>query len=194
MTDQATKDAVFGALAVMEEAQKVTEGLNQTADKALRSIPGAVAKGVEEGIKAGISGSMDTLYDAQASTLEAIQKAAQKAVRDAQGAVAGFGEAEARTRRLWALMASTMLGLGLVIAAGTWGAVTLTTSKAREEVAMIDERIRAGRAALANIESKTFGLELEQSNGVRWVILPDGAKMGSVGEATRGRVAISIKP
>ena len=175
MTDEkATKDAVFGALAVMEEAGRVIAELQNTADKALREIPGEV----EAGIVSGMGKVLRSMDEATRAALEA-----EVALR------AG----NARLMRLGGLLTGFIVAVGIVVAAAVWGVVTWSVSSQRQEVVELEKQLKTGHAALAAMEeATTWGLELGSADGKYWITLPHGVQFGDFAQFNDGRQAVWI--
>lgn len=173
MTD---KNTIFGALAVLEEAQKVADQLNKTAAAAVAAMPEKVQIGVRDGVSRGV----------EEGTKNAL-KSLENRVRAARGVLDGFEVAERRLRRLGGILSVFIASLAAtsVVIAGVW------TWFLRSEAADLETRIAIARQTLVDLDKKTFGIQLLEDNGARWIILEKGQTFGRKG-ATGEQEAVSI--
>lgn len=103
-------------------------------------------------------------------------------------------QAEKKIRSIGLQMALIMLGLSVLICGLTLKLFLWSTESLKEEREALKVAIQAEEARLAELQSKTWSLELVNDNGRRGIILPKNVKF--VGSATLkdGREVMIIEP
>lgn len=92
-------------------------------------------------------------------------------------------------------MALILLGIGVIACVGAVAALVWSTDRLREEHASLKAAIQAEEATLAELQSKTWGLELvNYSDGGRGIILPKGTTFSHTAKIENERTVIIIKP
>ncbi len=112
-----------------------------------------------------LGGSLSAVVDGALRTIEA----------DTAGAV---GRLSALLPRAWILPLVVGLSLSLGIVGGSWAGTRwlwTTIEQQIEALAVLRVDIEEARATLARIEETTWGLELTEIDGERFVVLPAGA-------------------
>ena len=88
------------------------------------------------------------------------------------------GRLSALLRRAWLLPLVVGLSLSLGIVGGSWAGTRwlwMTIEQQIEALAVLRVDVEDARATLARIEETTWGLELTEIDGERFVVLPAGA-------------------
>lgn len=88
-----------------------------------------------------------------------------------------------------------MLAVGVVVSSVAVAGVWWGTSSLRNEAAELRALISAMKATAAQLENKTWSLELvDYGKEGRGIILPKGVKVDRSGAVSDGRIGIVIKP
>lgn len=140
------------------------------------------------------------------ATLAPVLEDVSKSVADAKTAFVALPDVvqEAEQRMRSASLHAALVGAGVCLAVSLiFGVVFyLWHSGMREERTALTEElkslkasIQAEEAMLAELKSKTWGLELKNySDGGRGIILPKGTTFSHTAKIEKGRTAIVIKP
>ena len=91
---------------------------------------------------------------------------------------AAVGRLSALLRRAWILPLVVGLSLSLGVVGGSWAGTRwlwMTIEQQIETLAVLRVDIEEARATLARIEETTWGLELTEIDGARFVVLPASA-------------------
>ena len=176
MDDQKLEQAAFTALAVMEEAAKVTKEIQRSAEDALQRLPDAARSSIE-----GVA-------------REILVEATQEASRGLLEASRETAAASAALIRSGAINAIYLLGVALVIGAIAFFGANLFISHKLEEIATLRQQVAEEESNLKTIKSKSWNLELKTYNDGRGIILPKGVKVEKSGPLNDGRVVIFITP
>jgi hypothetical protein len=177
MDDQKLEETAFTALAVMEEAAKVTKEIQRSAEDALTRLPEAARRTFETVAR------------------ETFAETAQKA---SEGLLEASSEAKASAsalRRTGLMQGVFLLAVGVVIIGALYFVAQMLFDSRVTELAELKAAIRAEEGTLAELRSKTWGLELvNYGDGTRGILLPKGIKIDRTGAMQDGRAAIVIKP
>jgi len=176
MDDDKLEQTAFTALAVMEEAAKVTKEIQHSAEDALQRLPEAARSSIE-----GVA-------------REIIVKAVQEASRGLLEASGGARAASASLIRSGAINAIYLLGVALVIGAIAFFGANLFISHQLEEIATLRQQVAEEESNLKALKSKSWNLELKTYNDGRGIILPKGVKVEKSGSLKDGRSIILITP
>lgn len=140
----------------------------------------------------------DKLFElmAQAEDLQnhavQLQDEAQKAFSALPLAVE---QAQKKIRSTGLQMALIMLGISVLICGLTLKIFLWSTESLKKEREALKVAIQAEEAILAELQSKTWKLELvNDSDGVRGIILPKGVQFVRSGKLKDGREAVIIAP
>lgn len=121
-----------------------------------------------------------------------LQNGAEKTFEALPLAVEQAGKKIRSTGLLGALF---VLAVAVVVSAIAVAGVWWGTSSLRSEAADLKAAIRAEQATLAELQGKTWGLELvDYGKEGRGIILPKGVKVDRTGAVQDGRIGIVIKP
>ena len=171
------EDKIFGLIAQAEDIQQHAVALQRVAQDAVKTLPdaarGAVRDATREFIVQGAETASRGLLDASSEA-----KATASYLRHT-GLMQGIF-----------LLAVALVIIGAAYAAGQW----IFNSRI-SELAELKAQVRAERAILGELQSKTWGLELvSYGDGTRGIILPRGTKVDRTGAIPDGRIGIVIKP
>jgi hypothetical protein len=98
-------------------------------------------------------------------------------------------------RRTGLLQGVFLLAVALVIIGTAYVAGGRLVKSRVDDLAELKAVIRAEQATLAELQGKTWGLELvKYQDGTRAIILPKGVKVDRTGAVPDGRTGIVIKP
>ena len=123
---------------------------------------------------------------------EKLQNGAEKTFAGLPLAVEQAGQKIRSTTLLGALF---VLAVGVVVSSVAVAGVWWGTSSLRDEAADLRASIAAMKAIAAQLESKTWNLELvDYGKEGRGIILPKGVKVDRSGAIPDGRIGIVIKP
>lgn len=130
---------------------------------------------------------------------EDLQKHAAKLQNEAQKVFSALPlaveQAGQKIRSTGLQMALILLGIGVIACVGAVAALVWSTESLREERAALKAAIQAEEATLAELQSKTCGLELvNYSDGGRGIILPKGTTFSHTAKIENERTVIIIKP
>ena len=176
MDDQKLEETAFTALAVMEEAAKVTKEIQRSAEDAARNFPARV----EDSVKAIIR--------------EILTESARGASAGLQEASAGAKAASVALRNSGLLIAAALVAGAIVIGGSGWAVTNYMILHQKEELADLRQRVSDERSTLEELQAKTWRLELAKyGDGTRSIILPRGVKVERTGTVKDGREAIVIK-
>lgn len=171
------ENKIFGLMAQAEDIQKHAIALQRAAQDAVKTLPDASREAVRDAAKEFIA---DAAENASRSLLEASNEAkATSAVLRRTGLLQGVF-----------LLTVALVVIGAAYAAGGW----LVRSRV-DELAELKALVRAERATLDELRSKTWRLELvSYGDGTRGILLPIGVKVDRTGTVNDGREAVVIKP
>lgn len=92
-------------------------------------------------------------------------------------------------------MALILFGVGIIVCGASVAFIGWSTDSLREERAALKTAIQAEEATLAELQSKTWRLELvNYSDGGHGIILPKGTTFSHTAKIENGRTAIIIEP
>jgi len=176
MDDDKLEQTAFTALAVMEEAAKVTKEIQRSAEDALQRLPEAARSSIE-----GVA-------------REILVEATQEASRGLLEASRETAAASAALIRSGAINAIYLLGVALVIVAIVYFGAKLFISNQFKEIASLRQQVAEEESTLKALKSKSWNLELETYNDGRGIILPKGVNVEKSGSLKDGRQIILITP
>jgi len=178
-----TENDLFTLMAHAEDLQRVTKIHSDDVSRAAKHLEQNAAKTITAAIQAGID-----------QTLADTKKELQEATTGLVGASSEAKATAAYLRRTGVFQAVFLLGAGLVLAAGFYGFTVYLGGSKLDELNELRAAIRTEEATLADLQSKTWGLELvNYKDGTKGIILPKGAKVDRTGAIPDGREAIVIK-
>lgn len=130
---------------------------------------------------------------------EDLQNHAAKLQNEAQEAFSALPlaveQAGQKIRSTGLQMALILLAIAVVVCGASVGFIGWSTDSLRKERDTLKAAILAEEATLAELRSKTWGLELvNYSDGGRGIILPKGTTFSHKAKIENGRTAIIIKP
>ncbi len=174
-----SEDKIFGLIAQAEDIQAHAVKLQQVAQEAIKTLPeatrGAVRDAAREIIVEGTEKASRGLLDASSRAI-----AASEQLRGASAAAL--------------IKHVTVLFLvALVISAAIYFGLGFLVKKRAAELEALTVQVEAHRAALDELQSKTWGLELGADATQRWIVLPKGASVTNANASMQdGRKAIII--
>lgn len=171
------EDKIFGLIAQAEDIQQHAVALQRATQEAVKTLPeaarGAVRDAARDFIVQGAETASKGLLDASSEA-----KASASALRRT-GLMQGF----------------FLLAAGVVIIGALYVVGKMFFDSRVTELAELKAAIRAEESTLAELRSKTWGLELvNYGDGTRGILLPRGVKVDRSGAMKDGREAIVIKP
>lgn len=118
-----------------------------------------------------------------------------KAQETFSGLTLAVEQAQKKIRFTGLQMALIMLGISVLVCGLTLKIFLWSTESLKKEREALKVAIRAEEATLAELQSKTWKLELvNDSDGVRGIILPKGVQFVRSGKLKDGREAVIIAP
>ncbi len=118
-----------------------------------------------------------------------------KAQETFSGLTLAVEQAQKKIRSTGLQMALIMLGISVLVCGLTLKIFLWSTESLKKEREALKVAIRAEEATLAELQSKTWKLELvNDSDGVRGIILPKGVQFVRSGKLKDGREAVIIAP
>lgn len=172
-----TEDKIYGLIAHAEDAQNSLRAFQAAAQEAVKTLPDAARGAVRDAAR------------------EFIVQGAETASRGLLDASSEAKAAASSLRRVGLLQGAFLLAVALVIIGAVYVAGQWIFNSRVAELAELKAAIRTEEATLAELWSKTWGLELvKYGDGTRGVILPKGVKVDHTGTTQDGRSAIVIKP
>ncbi len=172
-------EKLYGLIAQAEDIQKHAVTLQQVAQEAVKRLP---------------EGYRDAVKDA---AREILTGAAQNATTALLGACNEAKASSAALKRTGLLQAVFLLAIALIIAGASFGGLNWFVKSRLSELAELKAAIQVETATLADLQSKTWGLELvDYGKEGRGIVLPKGVKVDRTGELAdkSGRIGIVIKP
>lgn len=174
MDDQKLEQAAFTALAVMEEAAKVTKEIQRSAEDALQRLPEAARSSIE-----GV---------AREILVEAVQEASRGLLEASGGARA----ASAALIRSGAINAIYLLGVALALGVIVFVGSDLFISHQLKEIATLRQQVANEESTLETLKSKSWDLKLQTYSDGRGIVLPKGVKIEKSGQINDGRWVILL--
>lgn len=172
-----TEDKIYGLIAHAEDAQNALRSFQATAQEAVKTLPEAARGAVRDAAR------------------EFIVQGAETASRGLLDASSEAKAAASSLRRTGLLQGVFLLAVALVVIGAAYAASVLLVKSRVDELAELKAAIRAEEATLAELRSKTWGLELvNYGDGTRGILLPKGIKIDRTGAVQDGRAAVVIKP
>ena len=143
-----------------------------------------LASDLQKRSSAALSGTLDAIESDLNQRLSGIKKQIEAQTKPLSTSLASVkAEAEtlqALTFRGWLKPLALSLSLLLGICAGSWGLMQYLSSSLESQLqtrAQLSRQIEAQRQTLAQIEAKTWGVELHQNaKGERFLVLPQSVK------------------
>lgn len=175
-----TEERLFTLMAHAEDLQRVGQKVLENTNAAAKRLETEAAGAVLSAVRAGID---ETLQDTKTGLTGAAEglKGASEEAKDA-------GE---YLRRTGFFLGVFLLAVAIVIAGGLFGVMHLVGKSRLQDLAELKAAIQREQATLAELESKTWRLELVQyKDGTKGIILPKGAKLDRTGEVPDGRTGI----
>lgn len=118
-----------------------------------------------------------------------------KAQETFSGLTLAVEQAQKKIRSTGLQMALIMLGISVLVCGLTLKIFLWSTESLKKEREALKVAIQAEEATLAELQSKTWKLELvNDSDGVRGIILPKGVQFVRSGKLKDGREAVIIAP
>lgn len=118
-----------------------------------------------------------------------------KAQETFSGLTLAVEQAQKKIRSTGLQMALIMLGISVLVCGLTLKIFLWSTESLKKEREALRVAIQVEEATLAELQSKTWKLELvNDSNGVRVIILPKGVQFVRSGKLKDGREAVIIAP
>ena len=151
-------------------------------------------------LQAATEDALTRLPEAARRTFEAVAREtfAETAQKASEGLLEASSEAKASAsalRRTGLMQGVFLLAAGVVIIGALYFVAKMLFDSRITELAELKAAIRAEEGTLAELRSKTWGLELvNYGDGTRGILLPRGVKVDRSGAMKDGREAIVIKP
>ena len=170
-------EKIYGLIAQAEDIQRHAQALQHSAEDAVRRLP--------EATRGAIRGAADEIL------AESTKKATESLIRASEGA----SMAGAILRRTAVLQGVFLLAVALVVAGAGYFALGYVYRERLADLAEVKAQVNAERATFAELQRKTWRLELvKYDDGTRGIILPKGTKIDRTGTVPDGRSAIVIRP
>lgn len=182
---QNTDERLFALMAHAEDLQRVGQKVLENTNNAAKRLETEAAGAVLSAVRSGID-----------KTLQETKTGLTGAAEGLKGVSEGAKDAGEYLRRTGVLLGVFLLAVAIVIAGGLFGVMHLVGKSRLQELAELKAAIRTEQATLAELESKTWGLELvNYGDGTRGIILPKGVKVDRTGGLTdkSGRIGIVIR-
>ncbi len=171
------ENKIFGLIAQAEDIQKHAVALQRAAQDAIKTLPDASRAAVRDAAK------------------EFITEGAEKASRGLLDASNEAKATSAALRRTGLMQGVFLLAVAMVVIGAAYVAGNLLVKSRVDELAELKTQIEAERDTLAELRSKTWGLELvKYDDGSRGIILPKGVKVDRTGAVQDGRIGVVIRP
>ena len=169
-------DKLYGLIAQAGDIQKHAVTLQQVAQEAVKGLPG----GYKEAVKGA---AREILTEAAQNASTALLEACNEAKASSSA-----------LRRTGLLQAVFLLAVALIIAGASLGGLNWFIKSRLSELAEVKSAIQAEKATLADLQSKTWKLELITfSDGSRGVILPKGKQYERITTMEDGRAVVLLK-
>ena len=154
-----------------------------------------LASDLQKQSSAALSGTLDAIESDLNQRLDGIKKQIEEQTKPLSASLASVkAEAEtlqALTFRGWLKPLALSLSLLLGIFAGSWGLTALFSHSIKSQLetrATLAQQIEQQQRTLAQIEAKTWGVELHQAqDGGRFLILPPGVEPATGWKFGQGR-------
>jgi len=171
------EDKVFGLIAQAEDIQQHAVALQRAAQDAIKTLPEASRGAVRDAAR------------------EFIVQGAETASRGLLEASSEAKAAASALRRTGLMQGIFLLAVTLVVIGAAYVTGALLVKSRVDELAELKAAIRAEEATLAELRSKTWGLELvNYDDGNRGIILPKGSRVDRSGAVADGRIGVVIRP
>lgn len=157
-------DKIFGLIAQAEDIQKHAVALQRAAQDAIKTLPEASRNAVRDAAREFI-----------AEGAEKASRGLLDASNEAKTAAATLRQTGQRTRLFQVLL---LLAVALVIMGAAYGAGSLLIKNRVAELDELKALVIAEQAKLAELQSKTWGLELVIVEGQRWIRFKTGDSPG----------------
>ena len=178
------EEKLFMLMAHAEDLQKLAQASLQKVGQAVSHLENASVK--------AISGAVTTEIG---RTLENTKKELLEANKGLVGASAEAQATCTLMKRTGLFQAAFLLAVALIIAGASFGGLSWLVKSRLSELAEVKAAIQAETATLADLQSKTWGLELtEYTNGGKGIILPKGLEFERAATLKNGKTALIIKP
>lgn len=174
--------ALYGLMAVVEEAAKTSQEIQRRAAQSLADLPESITK--------------ETAAKVNSVAEDALSRI-EKAVESLQGIENRAKAINSSWRRTGGVVALIALCLGLIVGVAVWLYTETTLNREREiwaaELNAHKAAVAKEKAKLDELRSKTWGVELmTPKNEARYIILPKGMKVDTSKKTRDGRIAIIL--
>lgn len=180
------EDKIYGLIVQAQEMQKYALEFRGTAENAVKNL----RSGIDDALERLTNASRNAVSEAARTLIASEAEKASRGLLDAsKGAMAAA--AELRGAQTGALIKHifVLFLVAVVIGVVLYGGTRYFTS----ELNGLKAAVRKERATLAELQSKTWGLELGANSKSRWIVLPKGQNFGDTGDTQDGRRAIFIQ-
>lgn len=178
-----TEERLFALMTHAEDLQRVAQSSLQEVGKAIQRMETGTGNAILGVIRAGIDETMQETKTGLTGAATELKEVSEEAK--------STGE---YMRRTGVILGLFLLTVAIVLAGGVFGVMHLVGKSRMNELAELKAAIRAEQSTLAELQSKTWGLELVQYQDGRGIILPKGIKIDRTGTVPDGRSAVVIKP
>jgi len=169
-------DKLYGLIAQAEDIQKHAVALQRATQEAVKGLP--------EGYREAVRGA----------AREILTEAAENASMALLSACNEAKASSAALRRTGLMQGVFLLAVALVLAGAIFAGMNWLILGRIDELAELKTTITAEQSKLAELQSKTWGLELvNYGDGTRGIILPKGIKVERTGAVPDGRTGIVIR-
>lgn len=178
-----TDEQLFTLMTHAEDLQRVAQNSLQEVKTAVHRMETNAGEAILSAIRAGVD---ETMLETKTGL--------QEAATGLKGASDEAKDAGEYLRRTGVLLGVFLLGVAIVIAGGVFGVMYLVGQGRMNELAELKAAIQTEQATLAELQTKTWGLELvKYQDGTRGILLPKGVKVDRTGTIPDGRNAVVIK-
>lgn len=175
---------IFSLMAHAEDLQRVAAKVLENTNRAASHLENESARAILGAIRAGID---KTLQDTKTG-LEGATTGLKRASEEAR-------ETSAILKRTGLFQAVFLVAVAIILSGTVFAAMNYIGKSKLADLDELNARISAERSALAELQSKTWGLELvTYDDGTRVIILPKGTKVDRTGAVKDGRTAIVVTP
>lgn len=179
-----TEERLFTLMAHAEDLQRVAQSSLHEVGKAVQRMETGTGNAILSVVRTGIDSTLQETKTGLTGAATGLKEASDEAK--------GTGE---YLRRTGVLLGVFLLAVAVVIAGGVFGVMHLVGKSRMNELDELKAAIQTEQATLAELQTKTWGLELVQyKDGTRGIILPKGIKIDRTGAMLDGRAAVVIKP
>lgn len=171
------EDKIFGLIVQAEDIQKHAIQLQSTVQEAIKTLPVVSREAIRDSTREFIT---EGVKNASKGILEASSE----------------GRATAKLLKRTGLFQGIFLVMVAFVVIGcAYGIGNYVISSRINELAGLKSAIQQERNTLAELQSKTWGLELAQyQDGTKGIILPKEATFSHSGQVADGRIGIVFKP